>query len=232
MPTKTLSNYVAGVRSKLTGQGSTGPIAEADIIEAVGDAVDQYSRDKPLEKLHVITGDGTNRYTLPTDWEDGFSNILYIEYPAGTNAEKFPSILHQDEVMIWEDNTSKKFQFTRRSLATSETAWVKYTVHHTLDSSTNTIQDHDYEAVVFLSTAFASLYAAGQLIKSRGNTPVDGAFPNFNTTSSAYKNFAQEMLKFYYKRLGIAADGRKGALRIFDVETLPIHGQGFLTGRG
>lgn len=224
------ADYVTKIQDKLNFADSVSPINESDLVSALDDAVDQYSRDKPYEKIHAITGvSGTVRYALPSDWDDRFSYILYIESPAG---EQNPVLLDVDEVFVWEDSTDKQFQFVNLGPGTGDIIWVKYTLRHTLDSTTNTIPDADFEAVSFLGTAFAALNAAGQLLKPRSQTTSVSGLINFRTTSDEYKSFAQEMLKHYYRRLGISPEGpqTKAFLSIFDLDPISAAwGFGWLT---
>lgn len=222
----TRQDYVDKIRNKLKlSEGLSDSLTDGDITEALDSAVDHYSYDKPRERLHVISGSGTHRYALPSDWESGFSHIVYVEFPAGSNAAQDPSILDPDEVFVWEDNSAEQFQFRFRSLSTGDTAWVKYTVRHTMDGSSNTVPDADLEAVVFLGTAYAALMQAGSLIaEMHGDT---GGFGPIRTRSDHYKALAQELFKRYYRRLGVNETlGVKPTLEIFSLDYELGHGLG------
>ena len=207
-------------------------IPEADVILALDSAVDWYSNDRAREKLYPITGDGTNRYALPTDWEKGFSVIIHVEFPAGTSATKDPSLLDQEEVRVWEDNNGEKIQFLFRTLATTDTAWLRYTLRHTLSDSTNSVPDSDFDALCYLAIAIASLTIAGRLLKHKSQAGVSGGIINLRTTSDEYKSYAQEMLKHYYRRMGIPPEqGKPAAMDVFDLDPLPAWGFPWLTHR-
>lgn len=227
MTAKTKEDFIAGAQSKLNFVGDYLGVDVAEIITSLEEAVSFYSKDRPREKISVITGDGSNRYALPTDWQDDFSVVKYIEYPAGDNADQDPSILDQDEVLIWEDDTGKKFQFRFTTLEVGDTAWIKYTLPHTLTDSENSIPETDFSAVVYLTTALSALTAAGRLLKNRSQSK---ELVSFRTVVDEYKAYAQEMLKYYYKGLGINPErGSPPTLRIFDIDVQASSGVAWLT---
>lgn len=218
---KTREDFIARIQMRLKFKSSVPGAEEADIISALEAAVDRYSKDKPREKLHVITGDGTNRYALPSDWESKFSTISYIEFPAGDNALNDPSLLDAVEYLVWEDASGEELQFRLRDINTGSVAWMKYTLRHTLDATTNTVPDSAFEAVSFLGTGYAALDIAAQSIRNRGSSEAGGQIINFRTSSDMYKSFASEMIKMYYQRIGASADEAQiGVIEIFDMATL------------
>lgn len=232
MPTFIQESYITKVQSYLDFQDPTGDITISLVISALTTAVDWYSKDRPLQSIHVITGDGTNRYVLPSTWDSNFSRIVYVEFPAGANATQDPSLLQPEEVAIWEDNVGERFHFRFRDLTTSDTAWIKYTRKHILTSTTNTIPDTDREAVCFLAAAVAALEASGRLIKHRTESGI-GGIPDLRTTSDVYKSYAQEMLKNYYRRMGIDPNkGQAPVLELFDVDVTSSWGFDWLTHQG
>lgn len=220
---KTREDFINRVEARLKFKGAVPLTNEADVIAALEAAVDRFSKDKPLEKIHVITGTGTHRYALPNDWEPRFSSITYIEFPAGSDANKDPSLLDATEYLIWEDNSGEQIQFRLRSIQTGDVAWMKYTLRHTLTDGTNTIPENSFEAVSFLATGYAALDIAGQSIRPKNTSDMGGQLVNFRTTSDMYKAYSQEMIKLYYQRIGASADeAQRAVIEIFDVSTGPL----------
>lgn len=221
---KTRDDFIANISGKLSFRNGPAEVGDSEIIQALDDAVDYYSKDTPRTKVLVLTGDGTNRYSLPTDWDESFSSIDYVEFPVG---ETDPVLLDQETVLIWEDDGGKKIQFTDLTPNSSDTLWVKYTLRHTLSDSVNTIPDAHFEAVSYLGTALAALTIAGRLLNSRSETQ---GIVNFRTTSDIYKAFSQDMLKWYFKRMGINPEkGNRALLDIFDLDPISSTGVPYLT---
>lgn len=224
MGTKTRDNFIDNVEGKLSF--ASGPIAaeRGEVIQAIEDAVDYYSKDSPREKIFVITGNGTNRYALPTDWDMSFSAVVYVEFPI---AQSDPILLDEETILIWEDGTGKKIQFTDVTPSTGDTLWLRYSLRHTLTDDTNSIPDSHFEGVSYLATALTALTIAGRLLNSRSDT---AGIMNFRTPSDAYKSFSKEMLTWYFKRMGINPDkGNKALLDIFDLDSVASSGVPYLT---
>jgi len=217
--TKDRDDYIARIQTNLNFKDAVSDVSAAEIVSCLDTAIDWYSRDRPYELVHSITGDGGNRYTLPSDWDTDFSSIVYVEFPAG---EDDPTLLDEEEVFVWTNASTTAFQFRFRDLTTSDTALVKYTRKHSITSTACTVPDTDFDAVCFLATAHAALAIAGRLIRNKNESGMMDGLVSLRTTSDQYKSYAQEMLKMYFRRLGINPDqGVKARLAIFDLDPMP-----------
>ena len=54
-----------------------------DFDLALQEAVKRYSRAKPKRWVEDIAGSGAFDYDLPATWDDEFSRLESVEYPAG-----------------------------------------------------------------------------------------------------------------------------------------------------
>ena len=82
MGTKFRQSYIDFIEADLgisSLEGTTlGRTQQRKVLER---AVVRYSTDHPQVITQQIVGDGTNRYALPTSWNDGFSSLRGIESP-------------------------------------------------------------------------------------------------------------------------------------------------------
>ncbi len=70
---------------------------------AIDTAIRHLNRDKPLQIIRDIAGDGTQDYALPSDFVRNFSDNLKVETPAGENPPRFRE--EDDDWFIYEDPT-------------------------------------------------------------------------------------------------------------------------------
>lgn len=227
---KTKADLISVIHSNLEFT-TANPItpSESDVDDAIDSAVAWYSRDRPQEKVTTLTGNGTNRYTLPDDWDTAFSHVIYIEYPV---SETSPSLLDPGELIVWNNGTSETFQFTLRTFATSETINVRYTTPHILTDDTNTISDADFDAMGFLGTALSAWKAAGRGISGAGiSSPGGGGIlGGLRTMSDMYATYAKDMFKHYYRLMRIDPKvGSPPALILGDADITPGWGFSWLT---
>lgn len=228
MPSKTFDDYISKIEDRLALVDGLHNIGQPHIASALEDAVSFYSNDKPYTNVTTITGDNSStRFDLPSDWTTGFSEIIYAEL----NAEQEPVLLEPQEIFVWDDGNGDKFQLSDRTLSASDTVKIKYTREHTLDSTTNTIPDVDFVPVTILGTSFTALIVAGILLKNRvpqGNA--GGGISDFRTLADEYRNYSKELMKLYFRRLGISESSSvKARLEVFDLDPISPTGLNWLT---
>ncbi len=139
-------------------------LSPAERDNFIQEAVKIYSRDRPLEVVKDITGDGGYNYAIATNltsWVKGFSIIKSIEYPAD---EREPSYLDEDDFLVYEKEDGQYIRLLEDTPAATEKARVIYTALHVLSDLTNTIPESDQDAICNLaaslcSGALASIYA-------------------------------------------------------------------------
>jgi len=105
---------------------------ELERYRQIKQAVSRYSRDNPDEDIDDVTGDGGQYYVLSTEltnWREGFSRVLSIDYPAPTVAsDEAPAYLDPDN---WDDDYwasgSRYLYLPNHSPASTETMRIRYT---------------------------------------------------------------------------------------------------------
>ncbi len=109
-------------------------------------AVERYSTDRPDAETDEVTGDGGKYYaiaTAMTEWEEEFSFIKSIEYPAATVAsDETPVYLTPED---WDENywygDARYLWLPNHTPAATETMRITYTVPYgwTASSSTSSV---------------------------------------------------------------------------------------------
>lgn len=129
----------------------------------VEQAVEIFSRDRPLQKTVEFVGDGkTFQFQLPEDFLDGFSSVQAVEYPVDS---RLPCFLPQEEFIVL--NVAGK-PFLRLVILTpkvGERIRVFYTTIHSLTETNSTIPSHLKTAVVNKACELACRFLAGQYLK-------------------------------------------------------------------
>ena len=117
--------------------------------EFIESGIIRYSHRRARLLVVELTGDGNVYSALPTSgqgWEQGFSNIMAIEYPLDANP---PTYLDDDEWGIHSTPTGDRIRFIGSSYpGDTEKFWVMFTARHEVSEGTpevNTVPDSDFE---------------------------------------------------------------------------------------
>jgi len=221
----TKEDYLTRLETAL--QDTAEKLQPDDKSRLLSQAVLIYAKDRPLEIVHEITGDGTSYdFAMPSSWIDGFSNIIgKIEYPADDYQN--PTYIEDDEWVFFRKLvttvTTKYIRFTTFIPSLNKKARLIYTVPHTLNDTTNTIIDNDIEAVVTLTAALCFWALAAQFAQTT-DPSIDADVIDYQRKSDIYTALAKEKLAIYNSLMGIGkeAEGAAAAsagvvLKDFDV---------------
>lgn len=137
-----ISEFLAQLDGLIGGDNSE--LAQVDRYRAVRGAVERYSHDRPDKRIDDVTGAATRYYELATaltDWSEGFSRVLDIEYPAhDVEDDAQPQYLDGDD---WRDDywaADKRYLYLpNHAPAATETMRVTYSVPWTWTASTTTV---------------------------------------------------------------------------------------------
>lgn len=162
----------------------------------ITEAVRQYSRDKPRERVANLTGDGSKQtFSTPADWVDDFSVLESIEFPVDEVPRQFLDL--QDDSETFKNASGVEVvSLTTVVLANSELARIRYRTTHVVDGSSSSIPDNDFDAVVNLAghhfaTAIA-LFLAEAKDSSLGADVVDHA-----SRAAVFQSLADALLTKY-----------------------------------
>jgi len=189
------------------------PLAEAEQILAIGQAIKAHSKHKPQVIVEDEDGDGGFDYAVSalTSWSDGFSVIKQVEYPVD-DTDQTPDILQDDEWRIYEKPSGKVLRFLENKPTATEDFRVTYTALHTCTDSACTVETFDEEAVQALCAAFFCDMLAAYYAQSQDST-IDADSVDHTSRSREYAARAKTYRKAYFDHLGIK-EGRAPAASV------------------
>ena len=169
MSTLTLTNAVVDNIIKNDATTATDDQLDSTEVNAcIAKAVEEYSHDQPYVKLDMRIGNSEHELALPSDWVDGFSDILTIEYPAGSQE---PSYIDENNYEVVKEDTTHKTISTGTLGATTITLATVADAGYFKDGEIVTIGDDDATmtnwitadgntttGVVSIKTALAAIY--------------------------------------------------------------------------
>lgn len=172
--------------------GSDGEgVLHSDHIDAfIEEALPTYSKDRPKENINDTTGDGTQLYSVPSDWVAGFSSILSLEFPTGNVPQTI--LTAEDDYFIYQETTTTfKIQFVNNTPNASETFRLKYTVPYTVDIIEN-IPAQDQDAFVKLC-AVQALKALARKFTGTQDPTIDADSVNYRTKGDEFARRAKDL---------------------------------------
>lgn len=210
------ANTKLKVRYRLMDVDLVNPLLADETLldEAISQAVDRYSRDRPREIVEDETGAGSGYFVLVgagavlASWVDGFSEILSIDYPAGAiSATYAPTWLSlDDDVRYYRDATKTYLYLPNAQPSASETVRITYTARHTHTEVTDTIPTGDLDPLCDLAAHYACLYLATRAAGTSDSTiAADGV--NYRDAQLRWKQQAAEWLARYQTALNLSETG-------------------------
>jgi len=178
-----------------------GDLTTADKNAAIENAVKEHSKYRAQEIVGDIAGNDTYDYEMEllADWEEGFSVIKKLEYPAG---ERVPVYLEDEDWTIYKDTVGQKLRFLNDSPTSLETIRVTYSARHDVTETAGTIPEADSEAVCHLAAKYALLALMNRYLQNTeptlGADSVDHKSKAMESRSNANKEEAE-----YFQHMGI-----------------------------
>ena len=182
-------------------------LALADRDAFIAEAVDMHPKNRPQVKVLEVTGTGDYLYDLPVDWEEGFSEIESIEYPAsGLDFNpQVPSILDQVRYMIYQGATKKQIRFLYDTPGATETFLLTYNLRHSVDESAGTIPDADFNAVCNLAGALCCFALGRKLTEESGGASMAVRDQTWRSVLR-YSEKGKELMALYNAHMGLNDD--------------------------
>lgn len=200
----TLSDFDAKLVILL--QDDAGILASGDRQAFILEAVQRFSQKRPRELAKEIAGDGSYDYALPTEWVEGFSVALQVEYPAGEQEPNYPD---DNDWTIYQGASGRKLRFLTCSPATGEKILLTLTAPHTVTSQASTVAAADQDAVINLAGALCC-YALARKYAQSSEPTIAADSVNYGSKSSEYAKRGKELEKLYNDHL--AAPAKDGGL--------------------
>ncbi len=157
----TIATILAKV--KQTVKDTANRFTDPEKTKFIEEAIRQYSRDRPLFRDALLTGDGTTKeFAVPAGWEDGFSVLRDgVEVPI----DEVPRVMLdlRETLLLVQKANVEKIQTTTLQLQLAEQARIFYIIPHTIvDPLTLPEQDQDALANLAgskLANALGAFYA-------------------------------------------------------------------------
>jgi hypothetical protein len=204
------NDYVARLQRDLQDVGDF--LQPDDVTTFLRQAVLIYSKDRPLIKIHEITGDGTSfDFAMPSDWLENFSSINGdIEYPVDDSIQQ-QSLLDRNDWKIIRKLVSTTTTLYLRFLsiipANTKKARFEYMTQHTLSTATSTVKDGDYEAVISMAASLCYWALASRFAQSSDST-ISADVIDYSRKSDIYTDLAKEKMNTYRTMMGLGEQAK------------------------
>lgn len=187
-------NLVELVKSKV--KDGSGKLTDPDdYLSAVTEALNRYSKARPLEVVVDIPGDGGHDYGLPSDWLTGFSSITTLEYPVDQVPEQ---IVDRRDWKIYSSPTGSKLRILTAKPSATEMLRITYTVYHTEDS----VPAVDLDAVGNMAASVCCSILAAAFGQS-GEPTIQADSVNHGSKTDGFRRLADFLEGRYKAHLGI-----------------------------
>lgn len=208
----TREDYLARLDTAL--QDTAEKLPPDDKMRLLSQAVVIFSKDKPLTKIHELTGDGTSYdFAMPTDWVDGISYVIGdIEYPADDYQD--PNYIEKIDWMFFRKLvttvTTTYLRFRTFKPLSGKKARFEYALPHTLDETTNTVIDCNIEAVVTLTAALCFWALAAKFAQTT-DPSIEADVIDYQRKSDMYSQLAKEKISIYNSLMGLGEEAKNSA---------------------
>lgn len=173
-------------------------ITASDQEQALADAVERYSKDRPRQKAEDFAAAAGNLQDLPAGWQPDFSTLVSLETPIGNFP---PTLIPSEEVSLYQAPAGLKIM-TQTAIGAGNDVRALYTIRHILDGSDDTIPAKDREAVACYAAAICLDQLASKFTASSEST-IQADAVDHRTKGQEYASRANKLRKIYFDELGI-----------------------------
>jgi len=194
-------------------------IKKTDAEKYLLHAIDVYSKYRPMERIEkkIITVP-SRIFDLPSasgyEWQNGFSCVNYIEYPAGNIP---PLLLEEDDFEIFlNDDNAYKLRFTSELMNEYR---ISYNITHRFDSSSLpavSAPHCDFYCISDIASGIYLLALASRYSQSSG-TLINADTVNYDNKPDLYRRLAKVHLGRAANWLGVKVSDLDGT----DLEQSP-----------
>lgn len=203
-------------------------VAEKD--DVINLALEQVNHDRPRNLVFDITGDGTQDYALPSDFQKAFSTVSSVEHPAGETPPVFR--IRDDDWFIYEDPSKAaglqlRLRFKATTPNSTEIIRTTITTPYTLTEAVTTIDTQTvFLAIIYKSAVMAFRALAAKFAQS-ADPSIDADSVDYGGRSQNYLFLAERYETNYKGVIGLGED-TKAAFSLQDVDIVFDHGEDFL----
>jgi len=221
VPTASQTTVRRNLKVASTASDYTVELSNAEINQAVGQALRTFSRDRPRLVTGAISGDGSaTAFRLPRLWVQGFSGVPEVEYPTGNTPR---TVIESEEWEILDSvlgtQPTRLFSFRNGAPASgTDNIRLRYTTVHRHDDEQDSIPPNDLDAFLWLASSYcAATLAARQANSSDSTIAADSV--NYRDGESRWRSVAKYYQGLYDQHLGRGKDAvvaPAGAVRDWD----------------
>jgi len=219
----TQDDYLAALNSLVPGDL---PPTDTDRIAAIDMAMTEHSRHRPRVLTETFDGGGERIYQLSeslASWDDGWSEVLGVEYPAGDVPGENALDPEDWGVHRLGADGSRWLVFVHETPGTDEEIRVSYTVRHSCSISASTVHEGDEPWVLALAASHYCRILAAAYSSGQGSTIAADSVDHASKRRD-YEAMADAYRKQYADALGVR-DGPAPAAAIMD-QDVPGPGRG------
>jgi len=202
-------------------QDDAGFLTGAEKDAFITESASIFSKDRPRERVFEFVGNGGYDYALPADFEEGFSSIVRVEYPAG---ERIPRVLDPESYILYRDPTGLLLRFLDREPTAAETVRLFYTARHVLSETECTIADADFDAVANLAGSLCCRALAARFAQHSDSTIAADAV-DYGAKVDQYTSLANSLYELYRTHVKPAEELAKPASAFVDLDVALATGQ-------
>ena len=203
----TRQEYLDAIDIELKDTGSF--LSTNDKSQALDNAIQQYSKDRPRIRMKEFDGDGSSYdFQLPDDYIGGFSWIVMVEYPAG---KQEPRIKREDRYAVYFKNDLYYLRMKYNVPSSSESLRVWYTTLH----NEGTIPETDTRLIVKLATSYCFRMLAAKFAQSKDSI-IDADIVDYKSKVEQYTALADKLEAEYNRVIGRGDKGHPPAFAIKD----------------
>jgi len=183
--------------------GGDVPLKDPEKIIAIGLAMKEHSKQRPLVKVEDEDGDGGFDYAV-TDlefWSDGFSVIKTVEYPVD-DADETPDVLQDNAWRMYETPDGNFLRFLENAPSSDEDFRVAYTALHTCTDTACTVKDFDEEAVQALAAGHFCNLLSTYYAQTQDST-INADSVDHGSKGREYAARAKTFRAVYFNHIGI-----------------------------
>ena len=194
--------------NELLKNTNTSVLSTADRRDLIVRAVREYSVRRPYFGVYAQTAGSNNWYSLPSDFEDGFSSLKAIEYPIQNSP---PDYIDDKYYFIDEMADGRMLRFTSNAPSIGEVFWIKYTKRHTFDSSdTSSVPLSDEMGIAYLSCSIFCAAIAGYYAGRAEANLTNIEMPGMESRKDEWSSQADYWWKRYDKEITESTTGVEG----------------------
>lgn len=189
-----MATLIDFIRSKIKDE--SGKLSDPDdLLNAATEALNRYSKARPLVAVADLPGSGSYDCDLPTDWNAGFSDILQVEYPVG----RVPAnIIDRRGYHIYTSPTGQRLRILVDQPPAGEPIRQTYTLPHSEDS----VPAVDLEAVANLAASLCLRQLAAAFGQTSDPT-IQADTVNYRSKADEFRRLADSYEGLYKTHLGI-----------------------------